>query len=567
MKKSYFFLACVICTLNLFAQWSGDPVNGGTPVCIASTGEQSKISVSDGSNGAIIVFESYDNNTGANDFYVQRINSAGQVQWGNASTPKPVCITATEKYLSSAIPDGSGGIYISWVDYRNAPDGEIYMQHINSTGNPVWALNGVKVNNSSNPLREMYSSKLCSDGGTGVVICWTESEYNTVTSLTTYSQVFVQKYNSAGTALWSAGGVQICTATGIRAAEDLIPDGSNGAIICFGDTRNSNQSANDEFDNIDIYAQRISSTGALQWTTNGVAVNTQQFNQYPSNLFGQSFSSVSDGAGGVILIFDDYTGDNNGPNNFFAQKLNASGARQWAAAGVPVCTADSVKFLIKTVSDGAGGMVLFFNDNRDGLPNSSASYAQRVLNNGTVGWTTNGVKIIDDAGYFGSYGNDMTEDGSGNYIFNWTDPSFILKAQKINNNGALQWGTTGKDICTNPDAFPFSGQAIKSNAGAAIINWVDGRNATTATDIYAAKISSSGVLEGAAASTSYTTIANGNWNAPATWEGGIVPPAAADVTIRHTVIVTTNASCKSLKVEKPAGSITVNTGVNLSVQQ
>ncbi len=566
MKKNYLFLTFIILSLNLFAQWSSDPVSGGTPVCIAPASEQNKISIADGTNGAIIVFESYATNNSSSELYVQRINNSGQVQWGNASTPKPVCVNAAEKYLTSAIPDGNGGIYISWVDYRSAPDGEIYIQHIDNAGNPAWALNGIRVNISNN-LREAYSSKLCSDGGTGVIICWTESEYNTATNLTTYSQVFAQKYNSAGTALWSAGGVQICTANGIRAAEDIIPDGSNGAIICFADTRNSNQSANDEFDNIDIYAQRISSTGALQWTTNGVAVNTQPFNQYPSNLFGQSYSSVADGAGGVILLFDDYTGDNNGPNNFYAQRLNASGARQWAAAGVPVCTADSTQFLIKTVTDGAGGMVAFFNDNRDAVPNSSASYAQRVLSNGTVGWTTNGVKIIDDAGYYASLSNDMTEDGSGNYIFNWTDPSYFLKAQKINNSGALQWGATGKDVCSNSGAFPFRGQLVKSNAGSVIINWGDNRNAESAIDIYAAKISAAGVLEGAAASTSYTTIANGNWNAPATWQGGIVPPATADVTIRNNVIVTGNASCKSLKVEKPAGSLTVNTGVNLTVQQ
>ena len=305
----------------------------------------------------------------------------------------------------------------------------------------------------------------------------------------------------------------------------------------------------------------------MQWTNNGVAVNTQPFNQFPSSTFSQTASSVSDGVGGIILLFNDYTGDNNGASNFYAQRLNASGNRQWALAGLPVCTADSSQFLIKTVNDGAAGMVLFFNDNRDGVPNSSASYTQRLLSNGTVGWTANGVKIVDNAGFFGSNGSDMTDDGSGNYIFNWIDPSYVLTAQKVSSNGALQWGAAGKDVCSNTNAFPYSGQIIKSSAGSAIINWVDGRNTGTASDIYAAKISASGVLEGPAASTSYITIANGNWNVPATWQGGVVPPATADVTIRNNVIVTANASCKSLKVEKPSGSITVNTGVNLTVQQ
>ena len=90
--------------------------------------------------------------------------------------------------------------------------------------------------NNSSSIREMSSTKLCSDGGTGVINCWTESEFNAVTNLTTYSQVFAQKYNNIGTVQWSAGGVQICTANGLRAAQDIIIDGSNGAIICFADS-------------------------------------------------------------------------------------------------------------------------------------------------------------------------------------------------------------------------------------------------------------------------------------------------------------------------------------------
>jgi len=567
MKKNYLFLICIICSINLFAQWSGDPVNGGTPVCIAPTSEQSKISVSDGANGAIIVFQSYDNNTNTDDFYVQRINSLGMVSWGNNITPKPVCVNATEKELVNAIPDGNGGVFIAWVDYRRALSGDIYMQHISNSGNPLWAINGIRVNSVGS--RELFTANLCLDGSTGVIVCWDESINDPNSDFISYSQVFAQKFNANGTAQWTAGGIQICTASGFRGGGNITADGSNGAIICFGDTRNSNQTPTGDFNNIDIYAQRLNSSGALLWTGNGVAINTQPFNQFPSNSFVQSYNPViPDGAGGVIMLFDDYTGDNDGNNNLYAQRLNANGARQWAAAGVPVCTADSSQYLIKNVSDGAGGMVVFFNDDREGILNSSALYAQRILNNGTASWAVNGVKIIADAGYFGGNSNGMTEDGAGNYIFCWTDPvTYFLKAQKINNSGTIQWAAGGKDVCSNPEAYPYLGQLIKSNAGSTIISWVDGRNPTTTFDIYAAKISDAGNLVAGGVSTSFITTANGNWNAPATWVGGVVPPATAIVTIRHTVTVTTNASCKALKVEKPTGSITVNTGINLTVQQ
>lgn len=566
MKNNFLSLICIFCSVNLFAQWSGDPINGGTPVCIAATSEISKISVSDGANGAIIVFESYNNNSNSGAFYVQRINSLGQIQWGTVTNPKPVCVNTENKNLINSIPDGNGGVFVVWVDFRRAPSGDVYMQHINNNGNPLWATDGIRVNNISN--RDIYTANLCSDGGLGVIICWDESETYPTSTVTSYSQVFAQKYNTAGVAQWNTGGIQICTANGLRGGQYVIADGSNGAIICFGDTRNSMQSPAGEFDNIDIYAQRLNSNGALQWTGNGVPVNTQPFNQFFNNSYVQTSNPIiPDGNGGVIMLFDDYAGNNNGHNNFYAQRLNASGIMQWPTAGIPVCTADSSQYLIKTVSDGAGGMVVFFNDDREGIANSSASYTQRILNNGTVNWTNNGIKIIADAGPLGSSGNDMSEDGNGNYIFNWTDPGYLLKAQKINNSGALQWEAGGKVVCSNADAFPYLGQIIKSDAGTNIINWIDGRNPTTSLDIYAAKISATGNLEGGVISTSFITAANGNWNVPTTWQGGVVPSATATVIIMHNVSVTINASCKSIKVEKPIGSITVNTGVNLTVQQ
>jgi hypothetical protein len=61
------------------------------------------------------------------------------------------------------------------------------------------------------------------------------------------------------------------------------------------------------------------------------------------------------------------------------------------------------------------------------------------------------------------------------------------------------------------------------------------------------------------------TIANGNWNDPLIWAGGIVPSSTAPVIIRNTVTVTTNVTCYSLKVEPPSGNIIVATGINLTI--
>jgi parallel beta-helix repeat protein len=65
----------------------------------------------------------------------------------------------------------------------------------------------------------------------------------------------------------------------------------------------------------------------------------------------------------------------------------------------------------------------------------------------------------------------------------------------------------------------------------------------------------------------FTTVANGNWNNPATWSGGVLPTSTAACIVKHNVTVTANASCKSITVDPPNGKVLVNTCVNLTVLQ
>ncbi|MFZ4614382.1 MAG: hypothetical protein ACOYNH_11935, partial [Bacteroidia bacterium] len=46
----------------------------------------------------------------------------------------------------------------------------------------------------------------------------------------------------------------------------------------------------------------------------------------------------------------------------------------------------------------------------------------------------------------------------------------------------------------------------------------------------------------------YTTVANGDWNIGATWVGGTVPPAGADIVINHNVVLNQDATVSSLTI-------------------
>ena len=83
--------------------------------------------------------------------------------------------------------------------------------------------------------------------------------------------------------------VPICTAAGSQYDPQLVSDGTGGAIITWWDWRS---------DYGNIYAQRVNSSAAVLWTTDGVPICTAAGNQEHPQL-------VSDGVGGAIITWID----------------------------------------------------------------------------------------------------------------------------------------------------------------------------------------------------------------------------------------------------------------------
>jgi hypothetical protein len=98
------------------------------------------------------------------------------------------------------------------------------------------------------------------------------------------------------------------------------------------------------------------------WVQDGVALCTATTSQWYPEI-------TSDGAGGAIVVWWD--GSNWGPST---QRVNASGAVQWTANGVPLCTVDGGSHP-QITSDGVGGAIVAWGDTRNG---SWDIYAQRV---------------------------------------------------------------------------------------------------------------------------------------------------------------------------------------------
>lgn len=593
MKKHLLSIALSLCIFSSYAQsqWDTNPASANNPVISTNAQEQNKILVTDGANGVIVISQSYNffSFPFTTDINAQKVNSDGVVQWGDAATPKSVYTRegeATDTFinLSKAISDGNGGAYIAWeafIQTQTDTFANLHIQHINNLGNKLWAATGLKVN-SDVAGRGGGAINLCPDGSGGVVVVWDESVFDHPTQFTTYSQVFAQRYNSAGAKQWGANGVQVCTAAGIRGGASAVNDGTNNFVIYFADARSSNHYSGPDgeiFDNADIYAQKLNSSGALQWTANGIVVSNAALNQFPVNGFDGGGNAIADGAGGTIVLFDQYKLDSAFKNKYFAQRLNGSGTRQWATAGVTVCNIDSAKFLIRTFSDGAAGMVAVWSDARNGggFLQGFETFAQRITSTGTASWTADGINVL--SGEATDYNTPaVTDDGSGNYIFTWSRPTnggagSEVVAKKINNSGAQQWGASAKQVCNNADALAAAPSVIKSNNGSTIVAWLDDRNNSFpnffGSDVYAGKLGANGSLGGGGVitPTTYTFTGVGDWNVAANWSNSTIPPstlpsgstiiiASADFLCRLNVAQTISAGA----------TLIVNAGNNLVIQ-
>ena len=272
-------------------------------------------------------------------------------------------------------------------------------------------------------------------------------------------------------ASWVQDGVALCTATGNQNYPMIAPDGAGGAIVTWMDSRSGNY---------DVYAQRLKS-GAVQWAADGVALCTA--------AGGQSSPTIaSDGSGGAIVTWHDYRGGN---WDIYAQRMNASGAIQWAENGVALCKAAGDQQFPQIISDGAGGAIVAWTDNRSV---GSDIYAQKVDASGAVKWTAGGVALC--AAALEQANPRIASDGSGGAVVAWQDlrgeGDPRIYTQSVDASGAIRWPEDGIDICTaageqrNPTI-------VGDGAGGAIVAWLDGR-AWGAYHIYAQRVDASGAI-------------------------------------------------------------------------
>ncbi len=417
--------------------------DNGTEISVMANYQEEVAICSDGAGGAIIAWQDY--RSGSNyDIYAQRVRADGNVAWTTGGVA--ICTQTSVQLYPKICSDGAGGAIIAWQDFRGGSF-DIYAQKIIASGVVTWTGNGVVV--CAVAITNEQYPELCSDGAGGAIITWQDER----SGLNIYAQ---RVLSSTGVSNWTPNGILVASSSG--AYPEICSDEAGGAVMTW--------------EIGDIFAQRVNSTGNLQWSASGVTVCNATDSQSNPKL-------VNDGSGGAIIAWEDHR--NNPVYEIYARRVTAAGAPQWADDGEVICTTSSGSPQI--CSDGGGGAIIAY-------VKSSDISVQRINSAGTVQWTPNGENIC----VAGNTQNQpqICSDGAGGAIITWTDErvgasSDDIYAQKINPNGNVQWTFNGIVIC-NASGVQEKSQLCADGTGGAIIAWDDERTGVNDDDIYAQKI-------------------------------------------------------------------------------
>ncbi|MDY0152188.1 MAG: FlgD immunoglobulin-like domain containing protein [Candidatus Cloacimonas sp.] len=216
---------------------TGDPVWTVDGIAIASdTGDEiQNTMLPDGQGGMIIAYtHTY---VGADDIFAKRFNSAGTMVWPNTL----VLSNAPGAQNGVRMAALTGGDFVfTWEDQRN-PDPDIYAQKINLAGQPQWGDFLIVYSDQDQPLPATQKNpRIVRTSDNGAIIIWEDKRVDPQNP-----DLFAQKISAAGTKLWNPAGIALCVAEFAQIGQRMAPDNSGGCYVVWDDLRNGNDPYDD----------------------------------------------------------------------------------------------------------------------------------------------------------------------------------------------------------------------------------------------------------------------------------------------------------------------------------
>lgn len=347
----------------------------------------------------------------------QSTNAGAAIAIGSPSYRIPVGI---------AVQPDSGALVLT-VDFRSgSPD--IFAQRVDRHGRPTLAAGGVYVT-AWDPNEAIFP---IADGAGGLLVLKAETRGATGKDIVAYRVL------ANGTMPYGPSGLVVCNATRDQSRPFLIAGPSGFFYVAWQDDR---ANLGGQFD---IYAQKVSLAGAVQWAVNGIPVNTAAYRPWSYGIN----EVAADGQGGLILTwtYNSYGGP------MRAQRVSSAGALQWTATGVAF--GDASYGASGIAPDGLGGVWGMYTA-WDGTYNRP--YAYHLLSTGAAAFA-GGVQFSPSQ-YGGTISTSMIRDGTGGcfaFVQPWysgsTSTTATIYRQQLSSTGTLLRGSGGEMFGASPES-------------------------------------------------------------------------------------------------------------------
>ena len=316
-----------------------------------------------------------------------------------------------------------GGVYVAWLSDGN--NYHVFLQRLNSMGEPQWSDNGMVVSNNANATWiAVYHLNLAVDSEDNAIITTMDQRAGGAW------EVYAYKIASDGTMLWGDDGVSLTSSSVSNMSPRLTVLPDNSVVVTW--THNDDT----------VLFQCITSAGTLLWDT-GILIEDND-----ATLISPQPIVTSDG--NVLIQWIRQTGPFWASNSeLYLQKYDYEGTADWSN---PIVAAGPVVFpmgnwLQQSIADDISGSFSAWTEMSGNVQNARA---QHINDEGELSWT-GGVDLSTNSSNFRISPQLTFSENSQELMAVWKESNGSqsqrgISAQRLDSNGDRLWGSSGSSV-------------------------------------------------------------------------------------------------------------------------
>jgi len=375
----------------------------------------------DADGNAYLAYNCCANNVDDEHIQVNRVDANGTLPWGAEGVTVSAPASTEPVYNAYVTATGDGNIAVIW-----STESVARVQKLTPDGTPLWATNGVAV--STTTAGTFLAGDVHSNAAGDVIASWVYQAGPFLRAL--YTQKLAA---DDGAALWDPAGVRVFGVGAVQLGyyPPFIDDGAGGGVFYDYDTTALMFVPR---------VQHVAADGSLLLGANGVVATTDTSINHTNTAAAYDAAS---GDIYVVWRDSYTTAGGADFDGLSAQRVDSTGALQWGDTGkVLVAPADSTDSTLAlsqiTAMPAPGGFVAGWITGAYPAANNPISVA-RVNADGSYAWPSQNVVVKSD---HGTSRTGVTAGADGELVYVWTDitdgsGAGQIQAQRLNLDGSL----------------------------------------------------------------------------------------------------------------------------------